>query len=186
MLKKSALSLPISIFVSLLHVGCCLFPLISIAVGSASHFDGMIRYKPLFLGLQVLLLVYLSMSLIRFYSGKRFFHSRLEHWFHHIAFGIAMAGLIIGLFEPFRTQQQVLAQKQFELFRTHRQIELSVSGKYNSEQLKEDLSSIKGIKPASVKMNGSYVKATFQSDQVSSGKILAALRKQGYKVVMTE
>jgi copper chaperone CopZ len=184
MLKKSALSLPISIFVSLLHVGCCIFPLISIAVGSASRFDGMIQYKPLFLGLQVMLLIYLSISLVRFYLGKYFFHSRFENWSYHVAFGIAMAGLIIGLFEPFRTEQQMLAQKQFELFKTHRQIELSVSGKYNSEQLKEDITSIKGVKPKSVKINGTSVKATFQSDQVSSDKILAALRGQGYEVAI--
>ncbi len=186
MLKKSALSLPISIFVSLLHVGCCIFPLISIAVGSASRFDGMTRYKPLFLGLQVLLLIYLCVSLVRFYSGRHFFHSQFENWSYHIAFAIAMAGLLIGLFEPFRTEEQKLAQQQFELFRTHRQIELSVSGKYDRQQLKEDLTSIKGIRPASVKINGSYVKASFQSDKVSSLVILAALREQGYKVVTAE
>jgi len=186
MIKKFALPVPISLFVSILHVGCCLFPLISIAVGSASRFEGMIRYKPLFLGLQVLLLIYFVITLIRFYSGKHFFQSQFENWSYHIAFAIAMAGLLIGLFEPFRTEQQKLAQQQFELFRTHRQIELSVSGKYDRQQLKEDLISIKGIRPASVKINGSYVKASFQSDKVSSVVILAALKEQGYKVVTAE
>ena len=186
MLKKSALSLPISIFVSLLHVGCCVFPLISVAIGSASRFEALTRYKPFFFGLQVLLLVYLGVTLVRFYSGKRLFHSQFENWSHHIAFGIAISGMILGLYEPFRTEQQVMAQQQFELFRTHRQIELSVSGKYNSEQLKEDITSIKGVKPTSVRINGSSVKATFQSNQVSSGKILAALQEQGYQVAITE
>ncbi|USJ32269.1 hypothetical protein [Dyadobacter chenhuakuii] len=183
MLKKSALSLPISIFVSLLHVGCCIFPLISIAVGSAARFEELTRYKPFFFGLQVLLLVYLGVTLVRFYLGKRLFHSQFENWSYHIAFGIAIAGMILGVFEPFRTEQQVLAQQQFELFRTHRQIQLSVSGKYNSERLKEDITSIKGVKPTSVKINGHSVKATFQSNQVSSAQILKTLKKQGYNII---
>ncbi|MCF2493454.1 heavy-metal-associated domain-containing protein, partial [Dyadobacter sp. CY22] len=89
----------------------------------------------------------------------------------------------LGVFEPFRTEQQVLAQQQFELFRTHRQIQLSVSGKYNSERLKEDITSIKGVKPTSVKINGHSVKATFQSNQVSSAQILKTLKKQGYNII---
>ncbi|WP_149243015.1 heavy-metal-associated domain-containing protein [Dyadobacter sp. 32] len=186
MIKKFVLPVPISLLVSILHVGCCIFPLISIAVGSASRFEGLTRYKPFFLGLQVLLLIYLSITLVRFYLGKHFFHSQFENWSYHVAFGIATAGLFIGLLEPFRTEQQMLAQKQFELFRTHRQIELSVSGKYNSEQLKEDITSINGVKPTSVQINGTYVRATFQSNQVSSDSILAALREQGYEVAITE
>jgi copper chaperone CopZ len=186
MLKRSALSIPISFIMSLLHVGCCLFPWISIAAGSASHFNGLIRYKPLFLVLQILLVIYLSILLVRFYLGKYSFHNRLENWSYHIAFATALAGLIIGVFEPFRSEQQIMAQKQFELFKTHRQIELKVSGEFNSDKFREDIISIKGVKPTSVKISGTSVLATFRSNQVSPVQIVTTLRKQGYKVAIIE
>ncbi|WP_031529293.1 heavy-metal-associated domain-containing protein [Dyadobacter crusticola] len=182
MLSKSALSLPVSLLVSLLHVGCCLFPVLSIAAGFASNFDILIRYKPLISGIQLVMLIYLGLSLTRFYTGKSPFHSRLEIWSYHVAFAVAFAGFIIGVFEPFRSEQQVMAQRQFELFKTHRRIELAISGQFNGGRLEEDIKSIRGIKAASVKLNGASVSATFKSDQVSSSQIVNALQQRGYAV----
>lgn len=185
MFKKSALPLPLSLLVSLLHVGCCLLPLLSIA-GLASNFDVLIRYKPFFLVLQVLLLIYLSVSLVRFYLGIFSFHGQLEIWSYHIAFAIALAGMVIGVSEPFRSEQQILAERQFQMFRTHRHIKLSVYSGFDAEKFKEDIVSIQGVKPASVKIEGSQVSATFKSDKVSSVQIVYLLQKRGYDVALSD
>ena len=186
MLKKITVPVSVSLLVSLLHIGCCLFPLLTIVLGSVSWFGTFALYKPIFTVLQVLMSGYLAIVLARNYLGTAKFHSQLEKYGYLSAFIIAVAGLLIGIFEPFRSENQRIAQQQFEIFKTHRQIELRVGGNFDSEKLKETIIAIEGVRPASVTVGSAVASCTFKSTEVTPGEIVARLESEGYVVQVAD
>jgi len=186
MFLKSILGLPLALVASLLHVGCCIFPLIAAAAGTAGNFSAFVQYKPIFLALQLATLFYVGSRLAMHYMRRSSFHSRLEKFSHQAGFLIGIAGLWIGYTEPFKTETQVIAQDQFRFLQAHRKLELAINGQYDAEKLKKDLTAIEGIKPGRIQIRDSAVSVIFRKEKISRSEIIRTLRLKGYQVAVSE
>ena len=184
MILKSISSLFVVLLISLAHAGCCLLPVFAVAAGSISYFAGFMQYKSFFTFIQLFVFVYISIRLIRFYWQKEVFHSRLEKVSFQIGFLAAALGLMIGYFEPLKTENQRIAQQQFQFFKSHRHTEFGISGKYDPVKLRSDIMLIKGIKPGRIQIQDTTFSVTFQSELVTQAQILYRLKRKGYEVTV--
>jgi copper chaperone CopZ len=183
MFSKSAATVPVAVFFSFLHVGCCILPLITVTAGSITYLGFFREHKSVFMFIQLVMLAYISVKLLRSYLGKNQFHGAAEKIAYLISLAITFAGLLIGYYEPFKTQDQKIAQQQFEFFKSHRQLEFDLSGSYDHNRLREDILQIYGVKPNRIRIHNKTVAVTFQSDKTSEPEILAALKEKGYIVL---
>ncbi|KAA0992611.1 hypothetical protein [Dyadobacter aurulentus] len=186
MFLKSIFSLPLVLLVSLLHAGCCIFPLVAVAAGAAGNFNAFVQHKPLFLSLQLATLVYVGLRLTLHYIGKSSFHNRVEKFSYQAGFLIGIAGLWIGYTEPFKTETQVIAQDQFRFLQAHRKLELAIDGQYDAEKLKKDLTLMEGIRPGRIQIRDSVVSVIFRKEKISQSEIIRTLRSKGYQIAAIE
>ena len=110
----------------------------------------------------------------------RSFCNMKDRTIHLISLLIAIGGMAVNHYEPFKSEKQKLAEQQFILFKNHRQLEVNLSGKYDQAALRKDLMNIKGIKSNRISIVNDTLGLTFQSNQVSSEEILRNLRSKGY------
>jgi len=96
---------------------------------------------------------------------------------------IVITGTAISYYEPFKNENQKLAEQQFMLFKNHRQLEINLFGEYDEEALRKDLENMKGIKSNRISIDNDTLAVTFQSNEVSSQEILRNLRLKGYSFV---
>lgn len=182
MFSRAIYSFPLSVLISSLHIGCCILPLFSVAVGSSSYFQILNQYKSLITTFQIVLLVYVLVNLYTHYKGIRSIHGRWGLLSNHLSLIIVAAGLWIGYFEPFKSENQRLAQQQFELFQTHRQATLRIPGGFDQTQLREDLLKVKGVKPKRISFDNDAVLLTYSNQLTSRQQIVTYLQKRGYSV----
>ena len=186
MFLKSVSSLSLVLILSILHTACCLIPLLAVTANSVAYFSELIQYKPVFTILQIFAVAYIGIRLLKYHRGSISLHSRLSKFALHVSFVIALASLLIGYYEPFKTENQVIAEQQFQFFRAHRQLALDISGNYNASELKEDISGMEGVKPNTVKINHATISLTFQSSKTTKSRILQRLAEKGYQVTERE
>ncbi|MCE7040340.1 hypothetical protein [Dyadobacter sp. CY312] len=179
---KSVYSLPISLFFSVLHIGCCILPLFSAAAGTLPYFNIFTRYKSIFTVIQLLLLVYLFTVLAKYYMGKKSFHNQTERIVMHLSLVIVVVGLFIGYFEPFKSENQRIAEQQFAFFKNHRRLEITFLNEYDPNRLEQEVRAISGVKPGRVTAEPTSVVLTYRSDQTTRKVILEHLESKGYKV----
>lgn len=182
MFGRTIYSFSFSVLISSLHIGCCVLPLFSVAIGSSSGFQILNQYKPLITTFQVMLLMYILVSLLSHYTGIRVYHSRRSLLMGKLSLAVVVAGLLIGYTEPFKTENQRLAEQQFKMFQTHRQLTLLISGEFDQAALKGELSKVNGIKSKRIAFNRDSVQLTYSSELTSRQQIMAHLRKKGYEV----
>jgi len=185
MFLKSAFSVLVSVLLSLLHVACCILPLFSAIAGTVTYHSFLSQYKTLFAVFQVVIFLYIVVRLVLHYRGRGF-HSNMERIAYHISFFVVGAGLFIGYFEPFQSENQRVAKQQFEFFRTHRRLEIDIQTSNDTLRLKEELLKIRGVKPDRIRFHNASVTLTFNTNKTSRTEILNRLKAQGYDISLKE
>ncbi|MCF2445958.1 hypothetical protein L0657_18510 [Dyadobacter sp. CY345] len=175
-------TLPVVFASTLLHIGCCLLPVLSLVGTSLPFLNFFARYKPVFVWIQLAVMLYLILKIILDLSRIRSFCNTTDRVIHFGSLVIAVTGVLISHYEPFKNDNQKLAEQRFMLFKNHRQLEVGLSGKYDQEVLKKDLLEIKGVKSGRILIENDTLALTFLSNQTSSREILRNLRLKGYLV----
>lgn len=177
---RSFYSLSFSLIVTLLHIGCCLLPLLSLASLPVFNTGFLARHQLLFTVLQWAMFLWLSGRLAGSYFWKRAFHSRMEAASYVIGWLIALSGLIINRWEPFKSEEQILAEQHFERFKSQRHLRVDLTGIYNEEKLLTDLHQINGIRKESIGLDEHVVTLSYHKEKVSAGEIFEVLKRKGY------
>ena len=183
MSSRLIFTIPLAFAATLLHVGCCLLPLFSIASSSLPYLDFFARYKSFFTWFQFVVIFYLIVKIILDQQKIKPFCSVKDRVIHFVSLMIVITGTAISYYEPFKNENQKLAEQQFMLFKNHRQLEINLFGEYDEEALRKDLENMKGIKSNRISIDNDTLAVTFQSNEVSSQEILRNLRLKGYSFV---
>lgn len=104
----------------------------------------------------------------------------METFSYVLGWFIALSGLIINRWEPFKSERQMLAEQQFERFRSHRQLRVELGGSCDGQKLIADLREINGVRDESIDLDASVVSLSYHKEKVSEDEILYVLRKKGY------
>lgn len=177
---RSFYSLSFSLLITFLHIGCCLLPLLSLASLPLLNTGFPTAHQPIFIILQWVLFVWLTGRLAAFYLWKKDFHSRIETLSYLLGWFIALSGLIINRWEPFKTEEQVMAAQHFERFKSQRQLRINLNGRDNVQELLADLRAIEGVRKGSVTVESEFVKLSYHKGKVSPERILTVLRSKGH------
>jgi copper chaperone CopZ len=177
---RSFYSLSFSLIVTFLHIGCCILPLLSLA--SLPIFDtGFLAGHQLMLTvLQWTVFIGLSARLAAFYLWSKNFHSRTETFSYFFGWFIALSGLAINHWEPFKSDEQILAEQHFERFKSQRQLRIDLVRQGNVQELLADLREIDGVRKGSIALESGAVTLSYHKEKVSSEEILAALKSKGH------
>ena len=173
-------TIPLAFTATLLHAGCCLLPLFSLASTSLPYLDFFVRYKLFFAWFQLAVMFYLIVKIILDHQKIKPFCNVKDRVIHFVSLLIVITGMLVSYYEPFKNEDQKLAEEQFMFFKNHRQLEINLFGEYDEEVLRKDLESMKGIKSNRILIGNDKLALTFQSNEVSSQEILRNLRLKGY------
>ena len=173
-------TIPLTFTATLLHAGCCLLPLFSLASTSLPYLDFFVRYKLFFAWFQLAVMFYLIVKIILDQQKIKPFCNVKDRVIHFVSLLIVITGMLVSYYEPFKNEDQKLAEEQFMFFKNHRQLEINLFGEYDEEVLRKDLESMKGIKSNRILIGNDKLALTFQSNEVSSQEILRNLRLKGY------
>lgn len=179
---RSVYSLSFSVVVTLLHISCCLVPLVSIASLSFVNTRFLAEHQMFFQILQWGVLLWLSGRLLAFYIFDKHFHNRTEMISYCLSWLIAATGLAVDYREPFKNENQILAEQHFERFRNHRQLNIRLAVSCDAEQLQGDLACIEGVRKGSVDVKADAVTLSYHKKVVTPDHIYAVLRAKGYAV----
>lgn len=186
MIIKSISSLSVVVILSFAHVACCLMPLFAIASGSVPYFYALKPYVALFTGMQLFMVLFIGIRLALAFVGRARFHTQLEKVSYQIGMMVAVTAVAIGHFEPFKTENQKIAEQQFQFFKSHRSLHLDIAGSYDSELLRSDISKIRGIRSSRIPDEQNTFSITYQIDLISKAQVLHILRQNGYDVTIQE
>ncbi|PWJ60483.1 hypothetical protein CLV98_101667 [Dyadobacter jejuensis] len=195
MIQKSISTLSAVLVLALAHVGCCLLPLVALASSSIPFFSFLSEYQDVVAFFQLGMLAYLGFHLSRHYTGKERFHSSLERLTYHLGLVFTVLSLVVGHFEPFHTENQRIAQQQFQFFKTHRRTVLGFTGTFDAGSIKKEITLVKGIRscrqvalPEAPPTKGSTIgfSITYQTEQVSLEQLIEAFRQKGHRVWVQE
>jgi len=173
-------TIPLTFTATLLHAGCCLLPLFSLASTSLTYLDFFVRYKLFFAWFQLAVMFYLIVKIILDHQKIKPFCNVKDRVIHFVSLLIVITGMLVSYYEPFKNENQKLAEEQFMFFKNHRQLEINLFGEYDEEILRKDLENMKGIKSNRILIGNDKLALTFQSNEVSSREILRNLRLKGY------
>jgi len=173
-------TIPLVFTATLLHMGCCLLPLFSIIGTSLPYLEFFSRFKSFFTCFQLAVLLYLTVRIMLDQKKVKPFCNMKDRIMHFVSLVIVITGMTISYYEPFKTEDQMLAERQFLLFKNHRQLEVNLFGEYDEEALRKDLENMKGIKSNRISIGNDTLALTFHSDEVSRQEILRNLRLKGY------
>ncbi|GGM73147.1 hypothetical protein GCM10010967_00860 [Dyadobacter beijingensis] len=177
---RSIYSLTISFIITFLHIGCCILPLLSLASFSFFANGFLARHQLLLTALQWALFVWLTARLAFFLFWKKNFHGRAETLSYFFGWFIALSGLIINRWEPFKTEDQVMAEQHFERFRSQRQLRIDLTSQETANDLLADLRKIDGVRKGSIALEAQAVTLSYHKEKVSPEQILAVLKSKGH------
>jgi len=173
-------SLSFSLIITFLHIGCCILPLLSLASLPVLNLGFLAGHQLLLTVLQWTIFIWLSGRLFAFYFWNKNFHGRTEALSYLLGWFIALSGLVINRWEPFKTEQQILAKQQFERFKSQRLLRVDLSGTYNEAELITDLHQIDGVRRESIGLEARAVTLSYHKERVSAEEIFDVLRRKGY------
>ncbi|SEI87226.1 hypothetical protein SAMN05216327_104329 [Dyadobacter sp. SG02] len=177
---RSFYSLTFSAIITLLHIGCCILPLLSLASLPIFATGFLARHQLFLTALQWTLFTWLTGRLAAFYFWNKSFHSRAELLSYYFGWFIALSGLIINRWEPFKGEEQVLAEEHFERFRSQRQLRIDLSKPDNVQELVADLQEIDGVRKGSIALESEAITLSYHKEKVSPEQILAVLKRKGH------
>lgn len=177
---RSFYSLSFSLIITFLHIGCCVLPLLSLASLPIFNTAFLARHQTLLTVMQWTIFIWLSGRLVAFYFWNKTFHSRTETFSYVFGWFIALSGLAINRWEPFKTEERILAEQHFERFKSQRQFRANLTGTYNKEKLMADLRQIDGVRKGSVGLDERTVTLSYHKEKVSAEEIFEVLKSKGY------
>lgn len=177
---RSFYSLSFSLIITFLHIGCCILPLLSLASLPIFSTGFLSRYQQMFTVLQWTVFIGLSARLAAFYLWNKNFHSRTETFSYFFGWFIALSGLVISRWEPFKSDEQILAEQHFERFKSQRQLRIDLTRRGNVHELLTDLRAIDGVRKGSIAVESGAVTLSYHKEKVSSEYILAVLKSKGH------
>lgn len=173
---KAVYSLVVSFVAALLHSLCCLLPLVSVTA-STSLLPILMPYKPLLLVIQLLVLLFLF---YRIFQNKRQ-KTKNKRWKLYLDYSmllVAILGLLVGLLEPFKTERQVLAERQFLLFKSNRSLVIQLPDSTAAKLAESELRAIKGIR--TVRVVDQEIHINFDYEQVKQEEIIQELKAREF------
>lgn len=135
----------------------------------------------MFAVMQWCVLLWLVGRILAYHFFALSFHSRLEMLSFYGSLVITVGGLVIGYREPFKTEEQILAEQHFERFRQSRQLDIHFLEHSGEQRLRTDLSGIDGIRKSSIKVAMPAVSLSYEKGRTSPDEIYQALKTKGYK-----
>lgn len=91
-----------------------------------------------------------------------------------------MSGLMINRWEPFKSEEQVLAEQQFDRFRSQRQLRIDLADTYNKEALMHVLTSIEGVRKGTIGTEPGAVTFSYHKEKVTADEIFEILKDKGF------
>lgn len=181
MFIKSPGAFLLSLFLTLLHGVCCLGPILSISFIPFFFITGGAAYKLYLTAFQIAFTAFLLGGLgWRFSGGNRRAQGWWEGFFSVAPLLVSLAGLAIAWLEPFKTEQQRLAEQQFIFFKTNRTARIQMTEAYEPEKLRVDLRQVAGVRKVRFQDNGRLVEIHFDTTQSSEALISTELDEKGY------
>lgn len=177
---RSFYSLTFSFIITFLHIGCCILPLLSLASLPVFTTGFLNRHQLLLTVLQWTLFIGLTGRLAAFYFWKKNFHSRTETLSYFLGWFIALSGLVVNRWEPFKSEEQVLAEQHFERFKSQRQLRIDLTHPDNVQELLADLREIDGVRKSSIALESEAVTLSYHKEKVSPEQILSVLKSKGH------
>lgn len=171
---KSVYSLIVSFLAALLHSLCCLLPLVSVTTVSTSLLAVLTPYKPVLLFVQLLIILFISYRI--FLSRKQ--KVRRHHYLDYLMIIIAITGLVISWLEPFKTERQLLAERQFEIFKNNRSLTIQLADSLAAELAGKELRQIKGIR--TVRIIDQEIQINYNYGQVKQEEIIEELKSKKF------
>ncbi len=104
----------------------------------------------------------------------------METFSYFFGWFIALSGLVINRWEPFKSEEQVLAEQHFERFKSQRQLRIDLENTGNVHELLADLREIDGVRKGSIALEPEAVTLSYHKEKVSPEQILAVLKSKGY------
>lgn len=104
----------------------------------------------------------------------------METLSYFLGWFIALAGLIINRWEPFKSDRQILAEQHFERFKSQRQLRIDVMRRGNMQELLADLRRIDGVRKGSIVLEQEAVTLSYHKEKVSPEQILSILKSKGH------
>nr|WP_295934697.1 copper chaperone [uncultured Dyadobacter sp.] len=179
---RSVYSLSFSVVVTLLHIGCCVLPLASVASLSVVNVGFWAEHQMIFQILQYGMALWFTGRLLAFYIFDKNFHSRTELISYCFGWLIAATGILINYNEPFKSENQILAEQHFERFRNLRQLTIRLGVPFDAGMLRDDLRRIDGVRKGSVSIETGAITLSYHKHMVTPDQIYEALRTKGYVV----
>lgn len=180
LVMRSFYTLSFSLIITILHIGCCILPLLSMASLPIFGTGFLARHQVILTVLQWTVFIWLSGRLAAFYLWNKNFHSRMETFSYFLGWFIALSGLVINRWEPFKSEEQTLAEQHFERFRFQRQLRIDLARRGNVEELLADLCEIDGVRKGSIALEQEAVTLSYHKEKVSPEQIIAVLKSKGH------
>jgi hypothetical protein len=140
------------------------------------------EHQTFFQILQWGLMLWLSGRLLAFGIFGKHFHSRIEMISYYVSWLIAATGLVVNYWEPFKSDNQILAEQHFERLRNHRQLSIQLAVPCDAERLQSDLTCIDGVRKGSVNVKAHAATLSYHKNMVTPDHIYTVLRAKGYAV----
>lgn len=156
-----------------------MLPLASVTA-STSLLPILMPYKPILLLIQLLVLLFLFYRIFKSKKQK----SEKKRWRVYLDYStllVAILGLLVGLLEPFKTERQVLAERQFLLFKSNRSLTIQLSDSTAAKLAERELRAIKGIR--TVRVVEQEVHINFNYEQVKQEEIIEELKERKFHFV---
>jgi hypothetical protein len=179
-IMRSFYSLTLTFIITSLHIGCCILPLLSLASLPVFANGFLARHQLLLTALQWTVFIWLTGRLAAFYFWNKNFHSRTETFSYFLGWFIALSGLVINRWEPFKSEEQVLAEQHFERLKSQRQLRIDLPSPDNVQELLTDLEEIDGVRKGSIALESEAVTLSYHKEKVSAEQILEMLKNKGH------
>ena len=102
----------LAIIANLLHVVCCIFPMTLLGFNTLTFLNLSTTTKHTFLGIQLLVFLYLSIKICRNYQRKiKFSLEILLTWLSII---LIIFSFYVNFYEPFHTEEQKMMKERIE------------------------------------------------------------------------
>lgn len=104
----------------------------------------------------------------------------METLSYFLGWFIALSGLVINRWEPFKSEERVLAEQHFERFKSQRQLRIDLASRSNVQELLADLREIDGVRKGSIAIESEAVTLSYHKGKVSPEQILEVLKSKGH------
>lgn len=91
---------------------------------------------------------------------------------------IAITGLVISWLEPFKSERQLLAERQFEIFKSNRSLTIQLADSVAAELAGRELREIKGIR--TVRIIDQEIQINYNYGQVKQEEIIEELKSKKF------